>query len=153
MILKHLVDLRDFCYVWAMRQYGKVGGESEYKVKFKGILAGYYMSVLTLMAILEKKAGTTIPTPKILKENIFAQAVFGLLLFLPYNTFMNFILRKLSSVPIDENMTPEKFKSLMRKSIFLFLIGMVLMVLIPWSIDILLPPFYAETGVLAKFPS
>ena len=153
MLLKHLVDLRNFCYVWAMRQYGEVVGEAEYKVKFKGILAGYYISVLTLLAILDYKAGNPIPTPKILKENIFAQAVFGLLLFLPYNTFMNLILRKLSSVPIDKNMPSEKFKSLMRKSILLFLIGMVLMVLIPWSIDMLLPPFYAADGALAKLPS
>ncbi|MGV3588624.1 MAG: hypothetical protein ACO1OF_16585 [Adhaeribacter sp.] len=119
----------------------EVVGEPEYKIKFKGILAGYYISVLTLLAILDNKAGTPIPTPKILKENILAQLAFGLLLILPYNIFMNFILEKISSVPLDEDMPPEKFKSLMRKSVLLFLIGIFLMVLTPWSLDMLLPPF------------
>jgi len=142
MILKHLVNLRDCCYIWAVKQYGEVVGEAEYKIKFKGIFAGYYMSVLTLVAILEKKEKTPISTPTILKENVLALLIFGLLLFLPYNIFMNFILKKISSVPIDKSMPPDKFKSILSEAILLFIIGMILMVLIPWSIDMLLPPFY-----------
>jgi hypothetical protein len=105
------------------------------------LFAGYYIALLALVAILHYKAGNPIPIPLILEKNILAQLAFGLALLLPYNFFANFILKKISSVPIDKDMPPEKFKPLLRKSILFLLIGFALMVLLPWSIDRLLPPF------------
>jgi hypothetical protein len=138
-MLKLLVDLRDFCYVWAMRQYGEIGAEQEYKSKLKGVCVMYYLALLALLAILNYKAGNLIPTPKTLEENVFAQIIFGLLLLIPYFFFIDTILKRISSIPIEKNMPPEKFKSHMRKFILFFIIGLALMVLIPWSIDRLLP--------------
>lgn len=139
MIMKQLIDLRDFCFVWLMKQRGEVYAEQGYKFQLKVLCSGYYIALFTLIAILQYKAA--IPVPLIMKGNILAQLIFGLVMLIPYNLFFNHIFGKLSTIPIDKNMGPKKFRLLIRKAILTFLLSIALCALVPWSLDRLLPSF------------
>ncbi len=138
-MLKHLVDLRDFCYVMLKKRWGESYAEQGYKFRFMILHCGYYVALWTLIGILQYKAG--IPPPPIVTDNFITGNIIAFLAFLPYYFLMKYLLRRIASIPIDKNMSPSKYKLLMRKSILTLAISFALCVLIPWSLDRLLPPF------------
>ncbi|KAA5545640.1 hypothetical protein [Adhaeribacter rhizoryzae] len=142
MMLKQLVDFRDFCYVWAVKQQGESYAEFRGKMKLKAMYGTYYLALLMLISVLNYKAGNPIPIPRILEENVFAQLIAGLFLLVPFNFFMNFLLKKISSLPIDKDMSPERYRMLRPKVIVFFILGMTLAIVFPFLLDGLLPPFY-----------
>lgn len=140
MKLKKLADLRDFCFVSTMKFRGEEFAEREYKFQLEILCGGYYVAFSAFIGILLYKFG--IPVPLILKGNIMVQLIVGLVWIIPYHFLFKYLFLKMSKFPIDKDMEPPKFKALMRKVILLYLLSIALMVLIPWSLDRLLPPFY-----------
>ncbi|QHT66797.1 hypothetical protein GXP67_09070 [Rhodocytophaga rosea] len=114
-MIKHLVDLRDFCYVMLKKRWGEAYAEQGYAFRFIVFHCGYYIAFWTLIAILQYKAG--IPVSPIVKDNFIIKVLCGFLAFLPYYFLMKYLLRRIESIPIDKNMSDEKYKLLMRKSI------------------------------------
>lgn len=141
MILKHLADRRDFCFVCLKQRNGEKYAEQEYKLLLKILCGAYYMSLFNFRDIFQFKAGIAIPL--IMKDTILGLLIFGSVFLILYNLLFRCLFNKMSPLPIDKNMQAEKFKFLMRKTIVFVIIGIALMVLIPWSMDRLLPPFYS----------
>lgn len=138
-LIKHLVDLRDLCYVMLKKRWGESYAEQGYEFRVMVLHCGYYIALWTIIAILQYKAG--IPVSPLEKDNFIFQTIFATLAFLPYHFFIKYLLRSIAIFPIDKDMSATKYKLLMRKAILTLAISFALCVLIALGVDKLLPPF------------
>ncbi|MFC5540186.1 hypothetical protein ACFPQ1_38170 [Rhodocytophaga aerolata] len=138
-MLKHLVDLRDFCYVFLKKKMGESYAEQGYAFRFMVLLCGYYMALWVLIAMLQYKAG--IPVSPLEKDNFIFQTIFATLAFLPYHFFIKYLIRRIAIFPIDKDMSASKYKLLMRKAILTLATSFALWVLIALGVDKLVPFF------------
>ena len=72
------------------------------------ILGVYYVILLTILAVLQFKAG--IRAPELFRQNIFAVLLGGFIMFSPYYFIIKSILKKLSTIPMQKDVTPENLK-------------------------------------------
>jgi len=103
------------------------------------LLCGYYIALWVLIAILQYKAG--IPVSSIMKDNFIIKVICGFLAYLSNYFLMKYLLGRIAIFPIDKDMFATKYKLLIRKAILTLAISFALCVLIPWSLDRLLPFF------------
>ncbi|QHT66801.1 hypothetical protein GXP67_09090 [Rhodocytophaga rosea] len=139
MLKTFLINVRDYCYIILMTRNGKEYAEKEYEFLVMVILGLYYSTLLALLAVFHFKVG--LPIPSFLIESFFGKVLVGLIMFSPYYLIIKLILKKLAPIPINMDIAPEKLKKARLTLFFIFMIGIVLIVLVPWSLDRLLPSF------------
>ncbi|MBX2952075.1 MAG: hypothetical protein KF870_06190 [Leadbetterella sp.] len=108
-----LTDLRDFSYLWTLKQMNNPsGGEKvRYKTKFYYIIGIYYFTFLGLILYLSRKF-FRVDVNALLGINmglkIFLTAV---IIYLPIMLIGNILLRSISSFPISEEDIARKRKT------------------------------------------
>lgn len=137
--MQHIIEIRDFLYIHIKEKSGEQYVMMQLKISMMLTFLMYYMTLVSLIAILQYKSN--IPVPPILKGNIIVDFIGGLIMFTPYYFFIRFILRKISVVPIKENLSLVENNRIRSKVFTIVSIGFILMFLVPWAADRLLPFF------------
>lgn len=137
-MLKQLVDFRDFCYVRLEKNEGEQLAKWWYKIQLMGFFVPYYISFMFLSAFIMNRTG--IVPAFIYSENPFMPLVTIPLIFGPYILFSLYLFRRMAIYPINKQIPAQKYKRLGKKLYIHLLIGGVLVFLLPWSLNKLIPP-------------
>ncbi|MDF9798618.1 amino acid permease [Catalinimonas alkaloidigena] len=139
MLLQQLIDLRDFFFNMLSKRNGTAYAKKKYQTMLMLIFSSYYMALSLIIAVLQYKAG--IAVSPFIKENLFIQLIVGILIFAPYYYAFKLLFRKMAKYPMDKHMSTEKYKGLRKKAWWISMVGIALIVLVPWSLDRLIPAF------------
>ncbi|WP_341293795.1 hypothetical protein [Catalinimonas locisalis] len=137
--MQQLIDLRDFFFNMLSKRNGAAYAKKNYRTMLMLVFSSYYVAFLLIIAVLQYKAG--IAVSPFIKENIFIQLIVGIFIFAPYYYTFQFLFRKMAKYPMDKHMSSEKYKGLRRKAWGISMLGITLIVLVPWGLDSLLPAF------------
>ena len=122
-----LVDLRDFSYLWTLKQMGNLPGGKKisYKTKFYYVIGIYYFTFLGLVLYFSRKF-FEIDVNLLLGANtglkIFLTAA---IIYLPIIVIGKLLLGRIASVPINENKVD--FAAKRKKYILAVLIGFAML--------------------------
>src|SRR5690606_8600730 len=124
------------CYILLVTKNGQEYAEKEHEFLFMLISGVYYVVLLTILAVLQFKVG--IRVPEFFRQNVFAVLLGSLLMFSPYYFIARSILKKLPPIPKKIHVTPEKFDKAKRTLLGVFMLGALLVVLLPWTLSLIL---------------
>lgn len=127
-----LIKYRDYCFNELKHRNGETYAYESYKFLFAFTLFVYYAAFVAFVAIIQYKLD--IPVPHALKHGLgfFLSAILYIYL---YYLLVKWIFKKLDQNDINENFNNSQLKSMRWKAILIYLFGMSLIVLIPWSLD------------------
>ena len=101
-----LIQFRDYCYQELLTKKDEQHAEESYQLLFGTLLYGYYSTLLSILAITQWQLG--IPVPAIVKHNFLALLITGVLMHMPYYFLIRWLLKQLSSIPLQYGISYNK---------------------------------------------
>ncbi len=136
-IIKHIIDFRDFFYIKLNRRYPLYKEDMLHKESINALLmllSGYYATIVTLLLIvLQKFKLVTPPSPGL---NLKARLVVGILFIGPIFLIRRFMIKRLSKIEAKEHIGNED--EMLRRIIAAGLLGYILIFAVPTVLDYLL---------------
>ncbi len=130
-----IIDLRDFCYFAIYKNRGKEMADMFYKGQVKSMIVPYFLaSIFGLAAVLFRLG---IKIPDIADGNILIMLVVGGCVVLIYNLLLAPLQLIYTNYPIDLEKIERKYKSLRVRFVLFFIVGLLLMPIVPYLITIM----------------
>ena len=134
--MQTIINTRDFLYLVLLEKHGEVYAGKQYKLLLRLALLPYYVSLFSVIGILQYKFG--IP-PFFQKSNIAGELINGLILFAPYIVIMKQIEKKMEHLPLPNKYGDEKKSHLKKTAYKTIIIGFLLLFLLPPVVDYIIP--------------
>ena len=126
-MMKLFTELRDFFFIRARKKHNEAYAQKVYKFDLKVLFGPYYMSILVIVSFVIYKSGGNL---NFVENDLINTIIVVSPLVMVYNWFFNFIYAKAEDIPIDKEMD-NKYKTLSRKCVAIFIIGLLSIFLIP----------------------
>lgn len=105
----------------------------EHMYIFSILLAPYYLLIWITIAIFLYEFKIRLSFIDLIKHNLFLTLFAGALMFLPYYLFISHLKREFLQIPLPE--AGEYDKSFEKVAIIIIVVGISLLLLLPWFLD------------------
>ncbi len=123
-IYKNVVSFRDLFFIKLKSRYPSFNKETLNKDSLHCILiliSGYYVSVIISVFIFLHKF--SLVSKDISKYEFLAKIIFGIVILGPIFLFRNYLFSKFMAIPVDENRDINNQNNIIKRLIFVFIIG------------------------------
>jgi|GEM_PF-6197474 len=137
LLLKQIIECRDYFHITLRNRYNEKIARHDVPNLMLVLFGLYYMSFIIFFAMLQYKS--RIPVPPYLKNNLIVAIIGGAIILSPLYFLNNLIMNKLNTIPIDESTATQKQKKMVFKVISIYIFGLILPVLVGWSMQRFVP--------------
>ncbi len=129
-----LLLLRNFIYQFLFKKHGKQYALREYKSIFGVLLGLFYVIFFSVIATIMFKTGVKFWFNT---RSLLNQSLMGLLLFIPFYYFLEYIHKKLPEL-VEEDFIELTSKE-KRKVYWFIVVAYLSLISVPWLLDLIIP--------------